>query len=232
MCRILHFSLALPALGFFFLVFLDIWLSSYFAIVCRMSSAVGGGFSGFGCANASCRGNQKRPLINNDLHSLFFSTSLLLPFRPPDRLTASPFLTQPFHLASFTSGPSNGAIFLFARPWRDGRDARPPAHTRFVCVRSPRSDLRRLVPIPTSYYRGTPGWLNLSTFPMKTLLRGLALGLVLPLVSPSMVQGTDRTPAQPFRRCPAFNHATGIAACPDQTGAVGSRALFHQLLGV
>src|SRR6202158_144801 len=31
---------------------------------------------------------------------------------------------------------------------------------------------------------------------MKTLLRGLALGLLLPLCSPSMVRGTDRTPAR------------------------------------
>jgi hypothetical protein len=36
----------------------------------------------------------KEAADSNDLRSLFCSTSLLLPFRPPDRLTASPFLTS------------------------------------------------------------------------------------------------------------------------------------------
>ncbi|MGH9545588.1 MAG: TldD/PmbA family protein [Terriglobales bacterium] len=37
----------------------------------------------------------------------------------------------------------------------------------------------------------------MSTFSMKTLLRGLALGLVLPLCSPSMVRGTDGARTNP-----------------------------------
>ena len=49
------------------------------------------------------------------------------------------------------------------------------------------SDLRGLMfgLIPTSYYQGTPSWLDLSTFLMKTLPRVLALSLVLLLCSRS-----------------------------------------------
>jgi TldD protein len=44
----------------------------------------------------------------------------------------------------------------------------------------------------TSYYPGNRELVKLVYFPMKTLIRGLALGLLLPLWSTPMVRGTDR----------------------------------------
>lgn len=70
----------------------------------------------FGAASALSRGNQRgRKTLSNDLHSLRFSTIPENPFLCMERLLASPFLTSPTKLASFTNGPSNGAIFIFAR---------------------------------------------------------------------------------------------------------------------
>jgi hypothetical protein len=52
----------------------------------------------------------KEAADKNDLHSLF-STSLLLPFRLAERLTASPFLNQPSILPLLIVAPEMGPFF-------------------------------------------------------------------------------------------------------------------------
>ena len=134
---------------------------------------------------------QKRPLTKNDLHSLFFDISLVaVPAGGAAHCIAIPEST--LHLASFNSGPSNGAIFL------------PELRGNSVSATIPssiglRSDVRR--PVLRSYYPRNSElvklvYLSYEDFPPRP---GSGPG-VAALLSFDLVRGAERAPAAKVRQ--------------------------------
>src|SRR5450755_2460491 len=110
--------------------------------------------------------------------------------------------------------------FVCPEPWRSGRDARPPSWLRYGAP-----DSKKLLPGNSGLVKLV--YLSYEDFPARPGSRpGVAA-----LLSPDRAgYGTHAGPD--LRRCPSYYHAARIAAFPNQTGAIGSRALLHQLLGV